>query len=361
MNSLYDDFKATAEQRRLLSSRTFTLRPLNSTGHLSFIKILLNTWQPILVFVLSLLILTKSHSVPLCAVVLFTLLVFPVMELAVILVGVIAAAIWSRVKWTAVLYWTWWPFWKFAACITAACLGVSFADYLWQNVYSTSNAVSQMQVYSEVIAGNVTSIRLQDAGIIMFDQNSKVDREMTGCFMNGETACIAPVVAGDQNADARLYDLFMVGTGCCSCPGDFRCGDWNAMGENIGGIRIVDQEAVKTFTLAAEAFSATFSKVVKSPIFFEWSNNPQNALQERVTLANKYVFLALLGVPGLLLLFFVILNGVLELLVWFRYAGPQDLPLPSDGMVKKMGQKFLPEMYNYKADQENVQSKYIVF
>lgn len=300
---------------------------------------------------------------PLCGVVLFSLLIFPVMELAVILIGIFAAAIWARVQWKAVLYWSWWPFWKLTACATAACLGIYFGEYLWSNVYFTYSQVSKMQVYNDINAGNVTSVRLQDAGIITFEPNTKVDREMAGCFVNGDTICVAPIVEADTPADSRLYDLFMVGTGCCDCPGDFRCGDWNQLSDNIGGIRIVDGEAVKAYTLAAEEFSATYrNKAVKSPIFFEWKNHPTDTLKDRVTLANKYVFLALLIVPGLTLLSFVILNGILELLVWFRFAGPQDLPLPADGMIGKMGQRFLPQMYNNKAEQENdAQSKYIVF
>ncbi|CAL1156818.1 unnamed protein product [Cladocopium goreaui] len=104
------------------------------------------------------------------------------------------------------------------------------------------------QVYQSInpLNANVTGLRLQDAGAITFDRNSGVDRMMTGCFVDTTTFCVAAITSVSEKAgrlipsDLSQYDLFMTGTDCCECPGEFRCGDWNHPGEHLGGLRETD-------------------------------------------------------------------------------------------------------------------------
>ncbi|OLQ01225.1 hypothetical protein AK812_SmicGene16032 [Symbiodinium microadriaticum] len=221
--------KVPAEQRALLSRRNYTLRPLSSVGALGPWKVLDVAWQPAAVFIVSMLVHAKLHMAALTAGVLFVFLVFPTMELVVLLIGIVAAAIWRGVRWQSVVFWTWWPFWKFLLCVGAASLGTALGGSLWQHSYHPSQLLSKMQVYESISPANATGLRLQDAGQISFATAVGVNRQMTGCLKDGATFCIAPVVAiGEKDglrvpANMSQYDLFMVGVDCCECPGEFRC------------------------------------------------------------------------------------------------------------------------------------------
>eukprot|EP00438_Fugacium_kawagutii_P036386 Skav214562 [mRNA] locus=scaffold2080:20256:39559:+ [translate_table: standard] len=119
MQALHPDlgYKVPSEQRSLLTRENYTLRPLSSFGALSVLKVIEVSWQPIALFIAALLAQTMIHSKVLSISVLVIFLVFPAMELLVLLVGVVAALIWRGVRWKAVMFWTWWPFWKLALCI----------------------------------------------------------------------------------------------------------------------------------------------------------------------------------------------------------------------------------------------------
>eukprot|EP00931_Biecheleriopsis_adriatica_P101058 TRINITY_DN76280_c0_g1_i1.p1 TRINITY_DN76280_c0_g1~~TRINITY_DN76280_c0_g1_i1.p1 ORF type:complete len:423 (+),score=54.85 TRINITY_DN76280_c0_g1_i1:158-1270(+) len=363
------NFKATAEQHTLLNSRHFTLRPLGSAGVLDVSKVLENSWQPIAIFVLTTLILSHMHNQLLCAAVLFALLVFPFMELLVLLVGTISTAIWRGVKGKAVVFWMWWPFWKLAMCAVAVAAGTALGNYLWQTCYSPFNQLSRMQVYENVNPLNATGIRYQDAGIMTFTDNAGVNRRMNSCFKNSDTICIAPIVAVNQQGSSRppvnmtQYDLFMVGINCCDCPGDFRCGDWDLPGNHMGGSRVVDEGKIKQFRLATEQFATSYRKVVKNPIFFFWHDNPAASLDGLVTHANTLLIISMLCAPLAFVGLTVLLNGALQLLVWFKFAGPQGAPVSQQGVVSRMSQRLLPRMHDYH--QEEVQSggqgKYVQF
>eukprot|EP00913_Durusdinium_trenchii_P032945 g30841.t1 len=243
----HEDFgyKVPAEQRSLLSRQNYTLRPLSSVGALSVLKVLDVSWQAIAVFIAALLVQSMVHSKPLLIVVLGVFLIFPVMELLVLLIGVVAATIWRGVRWKAVVFWTWWPFWKVVLCVAAACVATSFGNYLWQPSQSGW---------------------LQDAGVMTFDRASGVNRMMTGCFVDTTTFCIAAITSVTEKdgkllpQDLSQYDLFMAGTDCCECPGEFRCGDWNVPGAHLGGYRETDAAINKFYSLASQDFAAAYHK-----------------------------------------------------------------------------------------------------
>jgi len=303
--------------------------------------------------------------------VLLVFLVFPTMELVVLLIGIVAAAIWRGVRWQSVVFWTWWPFWKFLLCVGAASLGTALGGSLWQHSYHPSQLLSKMQVYESISPANATGLRLQDAGQISFATAVGVNRQMTGCLKDGATFCIAPVVAIGEKDGLRIpanmsqYDLFMVGVDCCECPGEFRCGDWNVPGAHVGGIRETDQMKLKFYELAVQDFSAHFKKVVKYPIFLQWHNEPATHLEQDVSLANSHFALALVVMPLLTVLAIVLLNGVLQLLMWFQLAGPHRPPTAESAVVGRLGQKLLPTMYSYQSEERmaegNDQPSYVQF
>ncbi len=353
--------KVPSEQRALLTRQNYTLRPLNSVGALSVLKVIDVSWQPIAVFVATLLAQTLVHSNFLSILVLFIFLVFPVMEFIVLLIGIVAAIIWRGVRWKAVTFWTWWPFWKLVLCASAAMVAFTFGDFLWNTAFLPSQLIQRMQVYQNInpLNANVTGVRLQDAGAITFDRNAGVDRMMTGCLVDTTTFCVAAITSLTEKDGHLLpsqltsYDLFMTGTDCCECPGEFRCGDWNQPGAQLGGLRETDPRKEKFYKLATGDFSATFKKTVKYPIFLQWHNEPQEALHSLKSTANSNRALALTATPFLIVVVVVILNGLLQLLMFLQIAGPHKPPT-GDGMLGRMGQRLLPSMYGFQREEQEV-------
>ncbi|CAJ1426272.1 unnamed protein product [Effrenium voratum] len=308
-------FKVSAEQRSLLARQNYTLRPLSSVGALSPLKVLDVSWQPIALFLILVLVQSMVNSAALCAVVLVLLLAFPLMEFLVLVIGTVATAIGRGVRWKAVLFWTYWPFWKLVLCVAAAIGGKMLGDFLWNGSYLPAAQIGRMQVYHDINPINASGIRLQDAGVVTFDGLTGVNRMMTGCLVDGPTYCIAaivPVVEKDglrTPANMSQYDLFMAGTDCCDCPGEFRCGDWNNPGKSLGGLRETDAGKSKYYRLAAADFAANFQKSVVYPIFLEWYNEPEQTLSGWVSNAHSNRALALVSIPILIIVAVVILNG----------------------------------------------------
>lgn len=353
--------KVPSEQRALLTRQNYTLRPLNSVGALSVLKVIDVSWQPIAVFVATLLAQTLVHSNFLSILVLFIFLVFPVMEFIVLVIGIVAAVIWRGVRWKSVIFWTWWPTWKLVLCASAAMVAFTFGDFLWNTAFLPFQQIQRMQVYQNInpLNGNVTGVRLQDAGAITFDRNAGVDRMMTGCLVDTTTFCVAAITSLTEKDGHLLpspltsYDLFMTGTDCCECPGEFRCGDWNQPGAQLGGLRETDPRKEKFFKLATGDFSATFKKTVKYPIFLQWHNEPEESLHSLKSTANSNRALALIATPFLIVVLVVILNGLLQLLMFLQIAGPHKPPT-GDGMLGRMGQRLLPSMYGFQREEQEV-------
>jgi len=372
----------SAEQQALLKSRNFSLRPLATSGHLDAWKVLSLTWQPVLLFIFVLEVLGSrwpfapgwryggERTTLLVAYAGVALqLLPPTAALGIMLAGVAAARRQSRLKPSAVVYWTWWPFWRFALCVLAAFLGGTIADHLWYHQFYPHERLQRLQAYQGIDPLTVGGVRIQDAGVVVFNETAGVDRTRSGCLKNAETYCVAPILFGGEVPSAarevprtdafngatgsheQVYDMFMAGTGCCDCPGEFRCGDWNQPLQTIGGrraiggIRVLEPGRRDFFRLAAQEWAATHGKVSAQPIFFEWVNDPVSAFQELESRGVWLWALALLVVPVGLVLAVVVLNGVLELLV------RQGLACPLEGSAESMSKK---------ADDEEVKTKYCI-
>merc|ERR1719401_690631 len=121
--------------------------------------------------------------------------------------------------------------------------------------------MQRLQAYSGIDPSSVSGKRLQDAGVVAFNASAGVDRMRAGCLKNGATFCVAPVVPGGELSpdSSKTQDLFMVGTDCCSCPGEFRCGDWN-IPKPLGGLRVFDADKHSLFKLAAEERAVTHGR-----------------------------------------------------------------------------------------------------
>merc|ERR1719443_1473784 len=68
----------------------------------------------------------------------------------------------------SLIFWGWWPFLLFFACIGSAVLGSLLGDYLWTTCLNPYYELRALQMYKGVNPSNVPGVRVQDAGLIEF-------------------------------------------------------------------------------------------------------------------------------------------------------------------------------------------------
>jgi hypothetical protein len=278
------------------------------------------------------------------AVVVASFLLYPVLALGVLSFGVIASYLQTRVRWSAVMFWMWWPVAKVVMLLLAISLGTSLGNHLWYAHFLPHAQLHKLQAYQAVDPG-ASGVRLQDVGVAVFNASARVDRIRSGCIKNGLTYCVAPILRG--SGEQTEHDLFMAGTDCCTCPGEFRCGDWNGL-TSPGGLRVLDGASLEFFKLAAEDWSVSVSsKPVKHPVFFTWSAQPAQAYRELEENGFRLLGLGLLSGPFFFLLMVTALNGLLVLLAWCGVVAPLEPPVPPVGMGRSLTERLLPSMYRH--------------
>jgi hypothetical protein len=345
----------TPEQRNLLQSRTFSLRPLSTAGELTFGRTFRLIWLPFAVFAFTVVVLVATsirYSNPaLDSIILYSgltvLLAYPTIGLGLLVFGVVVARLHARVRWPAVMYWTYWPFWKLAMCLVAAAIGLQIGDYLWFSYFYRHARYMNLQAYSGINPETTAGVRLMDAGIVTFADGTGVDRTKTSTIKNAAVYCIAPILKnGTLQAnpnDDSTHDLFMVGTDCCD-RGEFRCGDWNLPGVP-GGMRLLNEEATAFYRLASQDWAVTYSKTVTHPLFFEWKSDPISAYTGMLTRGYKILALSLLLFPAAAMLAAILLNGMLHLLADSGLATTLSAPLPQGNVGRMLSARFLPDIY----------------
>jgi len=263
------------------------------------------------------------------------IMVWPVVAMVVYVGGIWRTIRESVARLSAVVFWLYWPFWRLAAIVVAVALACSYGDHLWYNYFRLYEEYYRLQAYDNVDPYMVSGTRLQDAGLVVFNTSSGVDRSKASCIVNGHTYCVAPIIRGGvvnpgvSQSNSGAQDLFMAGIDCCNCPvTDFRCGDWDDSSGKLGGMRLLDKANSRMFRLAAEKWMANYDKVIAHGVFFEWANEPivawKKLWRHGFHLAMLY---CIFGICGSLLVV-VILNGLMRLLREFQIAAPIDEHAP---------------------------------
>lgn len=261
-------------------------------------------------------------------------LLWPVISVVVYVAGIWRTISESVARTSAVIFWMYWPVWRLLICIAAIAVATTLGNSLWYDYFQRYEEYYRLQAYDNVNAHDIAGIRLQDAGLVQFNDTDGVDRSKGGCIVNGDIFCVAPIVQGgdvQRNQSINgVVDLFMAGINCCNCPmTDFRCGAWDdAQSRQVGGMRLLGTENDRMFKLAAEKFGADYKKVGQDFIFFEWTNNPiaswNNLWTRGLQLALLYCTLGVLGS----FLLIVILNGLAKVLGHYNIAAPINEHMP---------------------------------
>ncbi|CAE7370982.1 CELF4 [Symbiodinium natans] len=258
----------------------------------------------------------------------------------------------------AVVFWSWFPCWKFILCCLACLAGALTGHHLWQNYWQQYSDVSLLKAYHGIDPSVVPGSQIQDAGAVDFVA-AGVDSEHGGCFMNaGTTYCVAPIVTNGTIHHSvggapryGSFDYFAVGVDCCSCPNiNFRCGAWRHPWAE-GGIRSTDLEARPFFRLAVDGWASTYRKTSSHPLFFEWVESPVAHWKSLRHQFLKRLLLALAMCSALVLAFTLTLSRVLQALVVHGFASPLNAPAPPEGFEAAWA-RFLPQMLeSYKESQ----------
>lgn len=330
----------TGDERAAIDSASFSFKALGRAGKLQLNGTFWVSLRPALIFIFTLVLLTwwfrydsNLTSMLLVLVANICLLALPTMGFLTMVVGILATAATSRVRPSAVLYWMWWPFWSCALSWGALVLAFLLGEYVWYELFQPYTLITRLQAYGMVDPARTPGDRLQDAGVIDFANGMGLDRARGGCFVNGRTYCVAPILMGGQlNNKTDGYDYFAVGTDCCSCPNqDFRCGEWNNPLAQ-GGLRSVDETSRPFYKLAVDDWAVTFGKKPRHPLYFEWVQNPRRKVSEMWANGMTYVVVPCLAVMPCLFLLVTALNTAFGILCRYDIAAPIETFMPPQGM-----------------------------
>jgi hypothetical protein len=131
-----------------------------------------------------------------------------------------------------------------------------------------------------------------DAGRILFMRGTKLDLNKTMAFTNNNKYCVAPIIPEAESI--RSYDYWAVGLNCCSGqPGGFHCGDYDDPSAR-GGLRLIREDQRSFYRLAVEQAAAAYKVTAEYPLFFYWTDDPDQELDTYWTTAESYFWLGLL-------------------------------------------------------------------
>merc|ERR1711879_961680 len=113
-----------------------------------------------------------------------------------------------------------------------------------------------------------------------------------GGFKNVVTYCVAPVTTQGVKDKSAAFDMWVVGTDCCTTKGgDFKCGEY-ANPKAHSGVRIADTTNREYYQLAVLQAEAAYKINTTHPIFMEWVVNPVAPTAEYMNKGIKYFIFA---------------------------------------------------------------------
>eukprot|EP00397_Hematodinium_sp_SG-2012_P043206 GEMP01047981.1.p1 GENE.GEMP01047981.1~~GEMP01047981.1.p1 ORF type:complete len:296 (+),score=63.87 GEMP01047981.1:165-1052(+) len=147
----------------------------------------------------------------------------------------------------------------------------------------------------------VSGARYMDAGKIYFTADTKVDVSKAVAFKLHDLYCAAPISTA---ASGGGHDFWAVGMNCCSdIAVDFRCGD---VGTAVAGLREVSDARRPLYRMAVLEAEGIHGITSRHPIFFEWTNDPEQTIENRFLHAHALYLLSIFAhllVNGALLTF----------------------------------------------------------
>eukprot|EP00451_Oxyrrhis_marina_P004518 CAMPEP_0204276548 /NCGR_PEP_ID=MMETSP0468-20130131/28327_1 /ASSEMBLY_ACC=CAM_ASM_000383 /TAXON_ID=2969 /ORGANISM="Oxyrrhis marina" /LENGTH=315 /DNA_ID=CAMNT_0051253181 /DNA_START=7 /DNA_END=954 /DNA_ORIENTATION=+ len=177
--------------------------------------------------------------------------------------------------------WAWYVAISIAAAAGAAYMtgGYVFGTYL-QPYYTLTNLNQYPKPPYNAISGESATQAGQlftDAGVILFEPGSYVDRKRMMLFENIENYCVAPIVSANQTQD---IDFWAVGKECCEDAAlGFACGDVRDPVAR-SGLRQMNQVDMRFYQMAVQQAEAKYNVTSQRPLFFEWQFDAAQTLAD---------------------------------------------------------------------------------
>lgn len=160
-------------------------------------------------------------------------------------------------------------------CLTASIGGLLLGDENYSLHTARYFDYASMGLATDVDPSAAPGQRHLDASRLVFRPGTVVMEGLSASFKDTDAYCVAPVAAGNQSAPPAFYDYFAVGINCCSLgaagePPKFWCGSGDRAAR--GGLRWMGDG--RYFWLAVRQAQAQHHYATRSPILFEWTEDP---------------------------------------------------------------------------------------
>lgn len=362
----------THAEKAMLEGHNYTFKPLMKKKSFDLSMVMSFTAKVALIFMIELTLLSwyvrfkyDDLSVALAWIYGILSLLWPTGAICILfVVGCLPKDHKKEARFSGHMYWAWWPFWSFVCSIGALALGVFFGQFLWSDLYRY-HELYQLRHYKGVNPQKTPGKQMEDAGVVSFASGVGLERGHGGCFVNGDTYCVAPIAMNSKvgdNVEHGTHDYFAVGINCCDCPTtSFRCGAYDNPYAN-GGLRSVDVLSRAYFKLAAQEWSARTLVEAKNPLFFRWVENSENEYKMLYARATNFYVLLMVGAPPIVCCVALLLSVCLQTLTeheWASKAG--NPPEPANPTIRRLMAFFIPDLHQHlirMTDKDAARTKY---
>mmetsp|Transcript_27252 Transcript_27252/g.65647 ORF Transcript_27252/g.65647 Transcript_27252/m.65647 type:complete len:316 (-) Transcript_27252:39-986(-) len=180
--------------------------------------------------------------------------------------------------------WAWYVAIAIAAAAAAAYLTGGYVFGTFMQPYYTLSSLNQYPKppYNAISGESATQAGqlFTDAGVILFEPGSYVDRKRMMRFENIENYCVAPIVSANQTQD---IDFWAVGKECCEDAAlGFACGDVRDPVAR-SGLRQMNQVDIRFYQMAVQQAEAEYNITSQRPLFFTWHFDAGETLSDSKT------------------------------------------------------------------------------
>jgi len=348
----------THAEQAMLDGHNFTFKPLLKKKSFDLSQVMTFTTKVALIFMIELTLFSwyarfKYDQLSVALAVIFGIfsLIWPTIAVLILFTtGCVPKDHKKEARLSGHLYWFWWPFWTLTFSIIALALGVTFGQYLWRDLYRYYE-LNELRQYKGVNPQKTPGQQMEDAGVVSFATGVGLERGHGGCFVNGDTYCVAPIAMNSRvgdNVEHGTHDYFAVGVNCCDCPStQFRCGAWDNPYAN-GGLRSVDVLSRAYFKLATQEWSARTNIEAKNPLFFRWVEDPEHNYKMLHARSTNLYILLLVGAPPIVCCVALLLSVCMQSMTeheWISKGGhPPEPPHPA---LRRMLPHFVPDLHQH--------------
>lgn len=169
---------------------------------------------------------------------------------------------------------TMWIRFVFILYCMACLLGSLTGEFTYTEFTKAFYSINVLNTYTEVDVGTANGYMIMDGGLVHFKKGAFVDREHHGYFKNQKVYCVAPIKT--KSMTSGVNDFWIANLDCCG-ENKFECGV-KSVGDDAWGVRrLQGMDADRPFfKLAVEQTANKYNMTARNPLFFTWTDTPQD-------------------------------------------------------------------------------------